>query len=303
MNAFGKGKRPSSGLSSLLERSQALSAQSILEENPIGSSRTVPIDQIVVNPQQPRRFFDPQRLEELAESIKQQGILQPLMVRHAADKHYEIVFGERRYRAARLAGLTQLPVIIRDLNNREMALIAALENLQREDLNRYDEVVYKLRLVSEIFECSEDEAIVILKQCRAQPEDNATKIGELELLFKQLGREQWRSFVVNGLPVLNLPLILSTAVREGQLDYSKATLISRAPAEHHSSLLTGTLSEGWTQDALKAKIADLKPAPDQFFQTAQRLKQHLSSRRLAQISPDKKRQLTVLLEQLEELLA
>ena len=78
-------------------------------------------------------------LEELAESIKQQGVLQPLLARRLASGRYEIVVGERRWRAAQMAGLTTVPTVVRDLNNNETAKIALIENLQREDLNAMDQ--------------------------------------------------------------------------------------------------------------------------------------------------------------------
>jgi len=90
------------------------------------------------NPAQPRREFDPQALEELAESIRTHGVLQPILVRPVGDS-YEIVAGERRWRAARMAGLTVIPALVRELDDRQMAEMALVENLQREDLNPIEE--------------------------------------------------------------------------------------------------------------------------------------------------------------------
>lgn len=94
----------------------------------------VPITAIAVNPYQPRRLFQPDALEELAESIRQHGILQPLTVR-TREGGYELIAGERRLQAARHAGLATVPVIVRDCSDAEMLALALVENLQREDLN------------------------------------------------------------------------------------------------------------------------------------------------------------------------
>ena len=95
---------------------------------------TVPITAIAVNPYQPRRVFAPDALEELAESIRRHGILQPLSVR-PREGGYELIAGERRLQAARKAGLTEVPVSIRECDNEQMLALALVENLQREDLN------------------------------------------------------------------------------------------------------------------------------------------------------------------------
>jgi ParB family chromosome partitioning protein len=96
----------------------------------------IPIDQIAPNPNQPRRFIDPQALDELTESVRQRGVLQPIIVKHEEGGGYLIMAGERRYRAARQAGLTVIPAIVRDDDPSEIALI---ENLQREDLTALEE--------------------------------------------------------------------------------------------------------------------------------------------------------------------
>jgi ParB family chromosome partitioning protein len=96
---------------------------------------TLPLAEIQPRTQQPRRYFDPEALTELIASVKQHGILQPLLVRKRPSGGYELVAGERRYRAAQEIGLTQVPVYIRDLNDHDAFQLALIENLQREDLN------------------------------------------------------------------------------------------------------------------------------------------------------------------------
>ncbi len=110
---------------------------------------TLRLSDIEPNKQQPRQFFDDDALFELSESIKEHGVLQPLIVRPLPDGSYQLVAGERRWRASRIAGLTQVPVIIRALTDSEVAVIALIENLQREDLNPIEEAEGISRLIEE----------------------------------------------------------------------------------------------------------------------------------------------------------
>lgn len=110
---------------------------------------TLNLSDIEPNKQQPRQYFDDEALSELADSIKEHGVLQPLIVRPLPDGSYQLVAGERRWRASRLAGLTQVPVIIRALTDSEVAVIALIENLQREDLNPIEEAEGISRLIEE----------------------------------------------------------------------------------------------------------------------------------------------------------
>ena len=105
------------------------------------------IEEIVPNPYQPRKEFDPIKLEELAESIKENGLIQPIIVRQSPILGYELLAGERRLRACKLAQLKEVPVIIKDLNDQEMRLQAIIENLQREDLNPIEEALSYQSLV------------------------------------------------------------------------------------------------------------------------------------------------------------
>jgi ParB family transcriptional regulator, chromosome partitioning protein len=97
--------------------------------------RLIPWEQIVPNPHQPRKHYDEEALQELAESISQHGILQPLLVRQRGNERFELIAGERRHRAAKIAGLTHVPVLIQKANDQEQAEISLIENLQREDLS------------------------------------------------------------------------------------------------------------------------------------------------------------------------
>ena len=110
----------------------------------------IPTEDLTPGQYQPRKKMYRDTLEELAQSIKQQGVIQPLVVRRLASGRYEIVVGERRWRAAQMAGLTTVPAVVRDLNNNETAKIALIENLQREDLNALDQARGLQRLQKEL---------------------------------------------------------------------------------------------------------------------------------------------------------
>ena len=101
--------------------------------------QNIPIDKITPNPYQPRKIFDDEKIHDLAESIKESGVIQPLLVRLKDDDDYELVAGERRLRASKLAGLTEVPVIIKEFTDEESLEIALVENVQREDLNPIEE--------------------------------------------------------------------------------------------------------------------------------------------------------------------
>lgn len=108
-------------------------------EPPAPGTREIPIQQIGPNPHQPRSRFSEESLQELASSIRETGVLQPVLVRRQDDGGFQLVAGERRLRAAQLAGMTAIPAIIRDVDDREMLELALIENIQREDLNPVDE--------------------------------------------------------------------------------------------------------------------------------------------------------------------
>lgn len=111
--------------------------------------QTLPIEYMQRGKYQPRKDIDPEKLQELADSIKAQGIIQPIVVRQIAHEKYEIVAGERRWRAAQLAGLTQVPIVIKEIDDRAAMAIALIENIQREDLNPLEEAEALRRLLDE----------------------------------------------------------------------------------------------------------------------------------------------------------
>ena len=163
--------------------------------------REVEIDRIRKNRLQPRRRFDADKLQELAESIRQNGVLQPLLVR-AVDDGYELVAGERRLRAAKLAGCRVVPVVVREaVDDRESLKLALLENVQREDLNPIDEALGYKRLLEE-FGMTQQE------------------------LAERLGKS--RSAIANTIRLLALPQELQTKVEKGELSAGHARALLSA---------------------------------------------------------------------------
>jgi len=173
---------------------------------PEGDQIQLPIDSIKPGPLNPRQSFSPSDLEELANSIREKGLVQPLVVRPMADgRHYEIVAGERRWRAAQMAGLHKLPVIIRTLTDQEALELAIIENVQRTDLNAIEEAAGYQELISR-FDYTQDE------------------------LSQIIGKS--RSHLANMLRLLKLPDGVQKLVRDGSLSPGHArALIGREDAE------------------------------------------------------------------------
>ncbi len=161
--------------------------------SPAHGARLIDMGQIVSNPMQPRQVFAPEALAELAESIRNQGVLQPILVRPIKEEgksQFQIVAGERRWRASQLAGLTQIPAMVRELTDAEGMAIALIENLQREDLNPIEEAKGCERLIQEFGLTQED-------------------------LAKQLSKS--RSTLSNTLRLLSLPQNAQMDIQEGRL--------------------------------------------------------------------------------------
>ncbi len=157
----------------------------------------VPLDRVQPCPFQPRKDFTQESLQELADSIKEQGIIQPLIVRKKGDR-FELIAGERRWRAAQIASLKEVPVILRDADDREVLELALIENLQRENLNPIEEALGYSELVSAF---------------QMRQEDVATKVGKS------------RAVVANALRLLKLPSEVQTFVRDNRLSVGHAKVI------------------------------------------------------------------------------
>lgn len=165
---------------------------------PLGDTvQSVDLARVRPSPLQPRKDFTAEALQELADSIREQGIVQPLIVRER-DGQYELIAGERRWRAAQLAGLAQVPVIVREADDRSALELALIENLQRENLNPMEEALGYRQLIDQ-FQLSQEEA--------------ATKVGKS------------RVAVANALRLLNLPPDVQSWVRDGRLSVGHAKVI------------------------------------------------------------------------------
>ena len=157
------------GLDALLGASASAESQSEAsgaEQTNQASPRELPVDLVQRGKYQPRRDMDPESLQELADSIKAQGVMQPIIVRSVSDKKYEIIAGERRWRATQLAGLESIPVIVRNVSDETAIAMALIENIQREDLNPIEEAASLQRLQQE-FELTQQEVATAVGKSRS----------------------------------------------------------------------------------------------------------------------------------------
>lgn len=164
----GLGRGLGKGLSNLIpddDPEEKIVVKEVVKEVKVPSETTIRLSEIEPNREQPRKTFDEDSLLELSESIKQYGVLQPLLVQKKND-YYEIIAGERRWRAAKLAGIKEVPVIIKDYSNQEVMEIALIENIQREDLNPIEEAKAYQRLIKE-YRLKQDEVAEKVSKSRA----------------------------------------------------------------------------------------------------------------------------------------
>ncbi|MCS5490292.1 ParB/RepB/Spo0J family partition protein [Algoriphagus limi] len=184
------------GLGALLQDSPAKSnSEEILPEVQKTGIFEIPIDSIQVNPFQPRTHFDKEALEELAESIKVQGIIQPITVRKLDQNEYQLISGERRFQASKLAGLDKIPAYVRTANDQQMLEMALIENIQRENLNALEIAHSYQRLLAE---------------CDLKQEELGDRVGKN------------RTTVNNYLRLLKLPPSIQAAIRDQQISMGHA---------------------------------------------------------------------------------
>jgi ParB family chromosome partitioning protein len=279
------------------------------------AAEIVPLDQICLPQQQPRRYFDPKAMQELVESVKQHGILQPMLVRPLLDNKYELVAGERRYRAAVSAGLEEVPVVIRELKDSEALQLALLENLHREDLNPIEETEGILQLIALKLNTTSDSAIALLNQA-AHPErtpvDNVIHSWEWQLVqevFNTVGKFTPESFRTNRLPLLNLPDEVLDALRSGRIAYTKARAIAKVnDLAQRQALLEMAIAEDLSLTQIKERIAQITASSANSSSNSQSsLKSRMDTAyRLAKKSkiwdnPKKQKQIEKLLADLEKL--
>lgn len=273
---------------------------------------TVNIDKIRLPAQQPRRYFDPEKLSQLVQSVKEHGILQPLLVR-AVDDEYELVAGERRLRAAKEAGLTEVPIITKELSDHQTLQIALLENLQREDLNPIEETEGILELLCMELDVNSSQVISILNQAA-----NAKKRGldltanvsrQLEIIesvLQSVGRFTAESFRTSRLPLLNLPDDVLEILRQGKIEYTKARAIAKLKDDgERRELLDKVLNENLSLSEIKQLVKELTPGKTTPKETLNAKYSELGKRlKNAQVWEDvkKTKKLEKLLGDLEQLL-
>ncbi len=195
----------------------ALMGDMVVKEHAKDSVQDLPVEYLQRGKYQPRKDMDPERLQELADSIRAQGIIQPIIVREVGYNRYEIVAGERRWRAGQLAGLAEVPVVIKDIEDRAAMAIALIENIQREDLNPLEEAEALLRLVAE-FELTHQQVSEAVGRSRTTV-TNLLRLNELEgavkvfLISRQMGMGHARALL--SLSAENQILLATKVAEEG----------------------------------------------------------------------------------------
>ncbi|MEP2642631.1 ParB/RepB/Spo0J family partition protein [Roseobacter sp.] len=217
------------GLSALM--SDVAETEKATNAGPSAAERLVPIEQIIPNPDQPRKRFADDDLSDLSSSIKEKGVIQPLIVRSIADDKYEIVAGERRWRAAQIANLHELPVVVRHFTDVEVLEVAIIENIQRADLNPIEEAAGYRQLMDRFGHTQEKMA-------------------------EALGKS--RSHIANLLRLLNLPAPVLEMVRTGDLSsgHARALVPARDPMKLAQQIIKGGLSVRATESLVKKSTAD-----------------------------------------------
>ena len=192
----------------------------------------IPVRAIAPNPDQPRKDFDPEALQELADSLKAYGLIQPVTVRRLGPDAYQLISGERRWKASQLAGLEEIPAYVRLANDQEMMEMALVENIQREDLNAMEVAITYQRLIEEF---------------SLRHEDLAQRVGKK------------RATITNFLRLLELPPVVQEAVKEGEISMGHArALAGLDDFAMQKYLLDQVVKEGMSVRALEKAVSDYK---------------------------------------------
>ncbi|HEY9834090.1 MAG TPA: ParB/RepB/Spo0J family partition protein [Stenomitos sp.] len=288
------------------------------EEESQTAPQTVPIDSITLRASQPRRYFDPAKMEQLIASVKAHGILENLLIRPLPDKDssYELIAGERRYRAALAAGLTEVPVTIRCMTDEQALQISLVENLLREDLNPVEETEGILQLLAIRLQVASVEVTSLLHRMRDEQRGKVphnvmgnSQGQTLQAVFEELGSITWESFVSNRLPLLNLPEDILDALQTGKIAYTKATAIARLKEQsERQELLEAAITLDLSLNEIKERIKSLQDAKRSLDEKQPPSLKSRMDIAIAKIkkskiwdNPKKKRQLEKLLAQLEAL--
>ena len=252
------------GLDAILQSPETdITSKDISGDFVAGAIAEIDIDLIETNPFQPRSEFDETALRELAQSIKEQGVIQPVTVRKLGYNKYQLISGERRLRASKLAGLTKIPVFIRVANDEQMLELALIENIHRENLNAIEVAISYQRLIDE---------------CNMTQEEVSDKVGKS------------RSAVANFLRLLKLPAEVQIAIRDGHITMGHArALINITDKEQQLKLLQqiidGEMNVRQTEElAEKAKNPEAKERkqtnfiPEHFKSKIKKLSQTLNTK-------------------------
>ena len=271
---------------------------------------TIPINKITLPKQQPRHYFDSEAMKSLVASVKKEGILQPLLVRPVG-KNYELVAGERRYRAAYEVGLTEVPVVIKEMSQEQACGLTLTENLQREDLNPVEETEGILQLLMLKLSMEQEEVISLLHQLANQKRgltDNVVrskKQQQIEEVFSTVGKLSSESFRSHRLPLLNLPGEILDTLRQGKIQYTKAKAITKVKdEEQRKALLEEVITEGLSLRQIKERISALASTPqlDSPQSSIDKTIRRLRSTKLWKKNPKKWKKIQSWLNKIEALL-
>lgn len=226
--------------------------EEVSQETEKQPAQEVDIQKIDINKEQPRKHFDEEKMQDLADSIRQHGVIQPLVVKPEANGRYTIIAGERRYRAARMVGLKQVPVVTKEVTDRELLQISMIENIQREDLNPLEEA-QGIAALMEQFSLTQEEAAEIL------------------------GRS--RSAVANSLRLLNLPESVKKRIVAAELSAGHArallaikdrTLLEKAAAYVVEKQFSVRETESYVKRLLTERPRPVKKPQTPEFEAAER---------------------------------
>ena len=233
---------------------------SAVEVNSLGSVNEIQLAEIEVNPFQPRTDFDEQALAELADSIKLQGLIQPITVRRINAHKYQLISGERRFRASKIAGLTQIPAYVRTANDQQMLEMALIENIQRENLNAIEVALSFQRMIEE---------------CNLKQEELGDRVSKN------------RSTVTNYLRLLKLPPSIQASIRDGALTmgHAKALITIDDPAKQlylHQHIIQQGLSvrkaEELAREMQKSPVKKEGKQPEPVSYQLQKIQDDLASK-------------------------
>ncbi|QDZ41584.1 ParB/RepB/Spo0J family partition protein (plasmid) [Euhalothece natronophila Z-M001] len=289
--------------------------QSFLAELPKEAESDLLVSAIVPSQLQPRRYFDDEKLEQLTGSIKKHGILEPLLVRplQKGNHQYELVAGERRFRAAQALRLETVPVIIRDLTDEEALALSLVENLAREDLNAVEETEGVIALLGIELNLDHSEVVSLLYQLDNHKKGKVTHnvmgketVEQVEAIFEGLGYS-FSSFIANRLPLLNLPQEILDVLRSGKLAYTKATAIARVKDEaSRQQLLAEAVEENLSLNEIKERVKAIKSSKTEKVTPVQKIDRtvkQLKSSQLWKSDPEKWKRVESLLAEMESLIS